>query len=154
MKAAAARIETLSQAEIQGLLEGATLSIEAAGRQVEITAEKLDIRRIEKANLKVLNEGTLTVGLDTELSDELAREGDVRDLVRGVQNARKEAGFEVSDRIQLWIYGSPRLKQAWEAFSDYVAAETLAVTMEWGESEDMIPLDAGEEKWLVKLVRS
>jgi isoleucyl-tRNA synthetase len=154
MKAAAARIESLSQTEIQGLLEGATLSIEAADRQVELTAEKLDIRRIEKANLRVLNEGTLTVGLDTELSDELAKEGDVRDLVRGVQNARKEAGFEVSDRIQLCIYGSPRLRQAWEAFSDYVAAETLALTMEWGEAEHMIPLEAGEDKWFVKLEKS
>jgi isoleucyl-tRNA synthetase len=154
MKDAASRIETLSQTEIQGLLEGATLSIDIAGRPVELTAEKLDIRRIEKANLKVLNEGTLTVALDTEVSAELAKEGDVRDLVRGVQNARKEAGFAVSDRIQLWIYGSPRLKSAWEAFSDYVAAETLALTMEWGESEDMISLDAGEEKWFVKIMKS
>ncbi|MDR1929588.1 MAG: DUF5915 domain-containing protein, partial [Treponema sp.] len=154
MKAAAARIEDLSQAEIQGLLEGATLSIEAAGRSVELTADKIDIRRVEKANLKVLNEGTLTVGLDTELSEALAREGDVRDLVRGVQNARKEAGFEVSDRIQLWIYGSPRLKAAWESFSDYVASETLALTMEWGESAGMIPLDAGDEKWFVKIMKS
>jgi isoleucyl-tRNA synthetase len=154
MKAAAVRIEALSQEEIQGLLEGATLSIDITDRSVEITAEKLDIRRIEKANLKVLNEGTLTVGLDTELSEELAREGDVRDLVRGVQNARKEAGLEVTDRIQLCVYGSPKLKQAWEIFSDYVAAETLALTMEWGESEGMIPLEAGEEKWYVKIERN
>ena len=154
MKAAAERIEALSQAEIQGLLEGATLSIDCGGRAVEITPEKLDIRRIEKANLKVLNEGTLTVGLDTEVTGELSREGDVRDLVRGVQNARKEAGLEVTDRIALCIYGSDRLKQAWEAFSDYVASETLAVSMEWGESEGMIPLDAGDETWFVKLAKS
>jgi isoleucyl-tRNA synthetase len=154
MKAAAERIEELSQAEIQGLLEGATLSIDCGGRAVEITPEKLDIRRIEKANLKVLNEGTLTVGLDTEVTEELSREGDVRDLVRGVQNARKEAGLEVTDRIALCIYGSARLKQAWEAFSDYVASETLAVSMEWGESGEMIPLEAGDETWFVKLAKS
>ncbi|GHU12680.1 hypothetical protein FACS1894161_1420 [Spirochaetia bacterium] len=154
MKAAAERIAELSQTEIQGLLEGAMLSIDAAGRSVEITADKLDIRRIEKANLKVLNEGTLTVGLDTEVTEELSREGDARDLIRGVQNARKEAGLEVTDRIALCIYGTPRLKQAWEAFSDYVAAETLAVSMEWGESEGMLALDAGEETWYVKLAKS
>jgi isoleucyl-tRNA synthetase len=154
MKAAAERIADLSQTEIQSLLEGATLSIDAAGRSVEITADKLDIRRIEKANLKVLNEGTLTVGLDTEVTEELSREGDVRDLVRGVQNARKEAGLEVTDRIALCIYGTPRLKQAWEAFSDYVAAETLAVSVEWSESEGMIALDAGDETWYVKLAKS
>jgi isoleucyl-tRNA synthetase len=151
MKAAAARIETLSRAEIQGLLEGATLSIDIAGRAVEITADKLDIRRIEKASLKVLNEGTLTVGLDMEVTEELAREGDVRDLIRGVQNARKEAGLEVTDRIALYVHGSPRLKQAWEAFSDYVAAETLAEAMEWGEAEGMTALEAGDDTWFVRL---
>jgi isoleucyl-tRNA synthetase len=154
MKAAAARIESLSRTEIQGLLEGAMLSIEAGGRAVEITADKLDIRRIEKANLKVLNEGTLTVGLDTEVTEELSQEGDVRDLVRGVQNARKEAGLAVSDRISLCIYGSSRLKQAWESFSDYVASETLAIAMEWGEADNMTILDAGEEKWYIKIEKS
>ncbi|GHV88914.1 isoleucine--tRNA ligase [Spirochaetia bacterium] len=150
MKAAAERIEALSQAEIQGLLEGATLSIEAAGKAIDITAEKLDIRRIEKANLKVLNEGTLTVGLDTEVTAELSREGDARDLVRGVQNLRKEKGFAVTDRITLSLFGSDRLKAAWEAFADYVAAETLAVDVRW-EKTDGTELEAGEEKWLVKI---
>ncbi|MCL2602754.1 MAG: isoleucine--tRNA ligase, partial [Treponema sp.] len=85
MKAAAEKIQALGQTEIQGLLEGASLSIDVpsvdgASRSVEITADKLDIRRIEKANLKVLNEGTLTVGLDTEITPELSQEGDARDL--------------------------------------------------------------------------
>jgi isoleucyl-tRNA synthetase len=163
MKAAAERIVELSQTEIQGLLEGATLSIDVEGRAVEITAEKLDIRRIEKANLKVLNEGTLTVGLDTEVTDELSREGDARDLVRGVQNARKEAGLEVTDRIALCIFGSPKLKLAWETFSDYIASETLAVSIEWGLSEGMIALaqtgtkgevsalETGDDVWFVKI---
>ncbi|MDR1505993.1 MAG: isoleucine--tRNA ligase [Treponema sp.] len=154
MKAAARRIEELSQAEIQGLLEGAALSIDAGGRAVEITAEKLDIRRLEKASLKVLNEGTLTVGLDTEVTEELSREGDIRDLVRGVQNARKEANLDVTDRIALCIYGSPRLKLAWETFSDYAASETLAVSMEWGETDGMVPLDSGDDTWYVKIAKS
>jgi isoleucyl-tRNA synthetase len=157
MKEAASRIEALSQSEIQGLLEGAVLSIEAAGRSVDITAEKLDIRRIEKAKLRVLNEGTLTVGLDTELTEELSREGDVRDLVRGVQNLRKETGLEVTDRINLTLFGSDRLREAWEAFADYVAAETLATSVSWDKAEGQTPIDAGEggpgrsEQWLVSL---
>jgi isoleucyl-tRNA synthetase len=172
MKAAAARIAALSRTEIQGLLEGATLSIdipalgegsspvteETAGqlpqRTVEITAEKLDIRRIEKAHLKVLNEGTLTVALDTEITPELSREGDVRDLVRGVQNTRKEINLAVTDRIRIRLYGSERLKQAWEAFADYVAAETLASRVEWGQTEGQIPLEAGDETWLVKIEKA
>jgi isoleucyl-tRNA synthetase len=152
MKAAAARIEALSRSEIQGLLEGATLAIEIPGsRMVDITAEKLDIRRIEKAKLRVLNEGTLTVGLDTELSAELSREGDVRDLIRGVQNLRKDSGLEVTDRIILRIYGSSALKEAWEAFADYVASETLAVKVEWGEAPGQTAVEAGEESWLAAI---
>ncbi|MDR2757997.1 MAG: isoleucine--tRNA ligase [Spirochaetaceae bacterium] len=150
MKAAADRIAALSQLEIQGLLEGATLSIEVSGRSVEITAEKVDIRRIEKANLRVLNEGTLTVALHTEVTEELIQEGDVRDLIRGVQNLRKDKGFAVTDRIRLRLYGSDRLKAAWEAFSDYVAAETLALSVVWEKTPGR-ELEAGDETWIVDI---
>jgi isoleucyl-tRNA synthetase len=160
MKAAAEKIEALGQAEIQGLLEGASLSIDVPAadggtRTVEITAERLDIRRIEKANLKVLNEGTLTVGLDTEISGDLSKEGDVRDLVRGVQNLRKDSGLEVTDRITLTLAGSARLKSAWEAFADYVAAETLSVKTLWSDAASgMTEIEAGDEKWSVKIEKA
>jgi isoleucyl-tRNA synthetase len=154
MKAAAERIAALSQAEIQGLLDGAILSIEAGGRTVEITAEKLDIRRLEKANLKVLNEGTLTVGLDTEITPELSREGDVRDLIRGVQNLRKDSGLEVTDRITLKLFGSQKLKESWDAFAEFATAEILAVRTEWGETGGMTGIDAGDETWQVKIEKA
>ena len=150
MKAAAERIEALSQREIQGLLEGAVLSIEVAGRSVELTLDKLDVRRLEKANLRVVNEGSLTVGLDTEVTEELSKEGDVRDLVRGVQNLRKESGFSVTDRIRLTLSGSERLKDAWKTFADFVAGETLAVEVVWGEADGMVEMEAGDESWRVK----
>jgi len=150
MKAAAERIEALSQAEIQGLLEGALLSIEVVGRTVELTKDKLDVRRLEKANLRVVNEGSLTVGLDTEVTEELAKEGDVRDLVRGVQNLRKDSGFSVTDRIRLRLSGSDRLKEAWAAYAEFVAGETLAIEVLWGEVEGMADIEAGDESWRVK----
>jgi len=157
MKAAAEKIAAFSQNEIISLLEGATLSIQLdTGLSVDITAEKLDIRRLEKANLKVLNEGTLTVGLDTEITEELSKEGDVRDLVRGVQNLRKESGFDVTDRIKLTLGGCERLKSAWESFAGYVSSETLASSTVWAEEAAMTgaaELEAGDEKWRVKIER-
>ncbi len=150
MKVAAERIEALSQAEIQGLLEGAVLAIEVAGRTVELTTDKLDVRRLEKANLRVVNEGSLTVGLDTEVTEELSKEGDARDLVRGVQNLRKESGFSVTDRIKLYLYGSDKLKDAWSSFADFIAGETLAVEVSWGEVDAMAEVEAGEDSWRVK----
>jgi isoleucyl-tRNA synthetase len=155
MKAAAARIETLSQTEIQGVLEGASLSLDITDtdggtRTVTITADKLDIRRNEKANLRILNEGTLTVGLDTEITDDLSMEGDIRDLIRGIQNSRKEMGLEVTDRIKLTVYGSDTLKKAWDNLGGSAAEETLAVENVWAQTQGQNPLEAGEEKWLEK----
>jgi isoleucyl-tRNA synthetase len=154
MKAGAEIIEKLSQAEIQSILNGKDFSIEVAGKTISVTAEKLDIRRIEKANLKVLNEGTLTVGLDTAVSAELSREGDMRDLVRGVQNLRKESGLEVSDRINLYLFGSGKLKEAYEAFKDYIASETLSVSVDWVNASGATEIEAGEENWRVKLEKA
>ncbi|MDR0910183.1 MAG: isoleucine--tRNA ligase [Spirochaetaceae bacterium] len=154
MKAAAEKIEAFTQAEIAGLLEGATLSIEINDRSIDITADKLDIRRIEKANLKVLNEGSLTVGLDTEVTQALAAEGDARDLVRGVQNLRKDTGLEVTDRISLCVFGSDKLKTALEAFKDYIAAETLATDISWGQTANMTEIEAGDDAWHIALTKT
>jgi isoleucyl-tRNA synthetase len=155
MKAAAARIEALTQGEIKSVLDGGSVSLDIPGvdgaRAVLISADKLDIRRNEKAKLRVLNDGTLTVGLDTEITRELSMEGDIRDLIRGVQNSRKEMGLSVTDRIKLSVYGSEALKEAWDRFAASVAEETLAVETEWKKTEGQIPLEAGDEAWLVKI---
>jgi isoleucyl-tRNA synthetase len=161
MKAAASKIEALSHAEIQKVIEGASVSINipcggplaSGARTIEITADKLDIRRVEKANLRVLNEGTLTVGLDTEITRELSMEGCIRDLIRGIQNSRKEMGLSVTDRIELCIYGSNFLKEAWDNFSESAAAETLAIKTQWIKVDGQIPLEAGDETWQVKITK-
>jgi isoleucyl-tRNA synthetase len=75
----------------------------------------------------------------------------MRDLVRGVQNLRKESGLEVSDRINLYLFGSDKLKEAYEAFRDYIASETLAVSVDWVNISGATEIEAGDENWLVKL---
>jgi isoleucyl-tRNA synthetase len=102
----------------------------------------------------VLNEGTLTVALDTEISAELSMEGDVRDLVRGVQNLRKETGLELTDRIVITLTGSEKLKAAWEAFADYAADEILASKTIWGEGPNMIEITAGDDAWRVSIEKA
>jgi len=157
MKSAAAKIEALSHAEIQKVVQGESLSInvpcEGGERVLVLTADKLDIRRIEKANLRVLNEGTLTVGLDTEITRELSMEGDIRDLIRGIQNARKEMGLSVTDRIELCLHGADSLKEAWDNYNETVASETLAVKTQWAKTDGQIPIEAGDETWQVKIVK-
>ena len=154
MKAFAEAIEKLSEAEVASLLEGSVLELSAAGRTVEITKDKVDIRRAEKEGLKVLNEGSLTVALDTEISDELLAEGYARDLVRGVQTLRKEAGLEVTDRIKLALAGDEELKRALDAFMDFVRSETLAAAVTWadgpgvpGSAGAFTEIEAGDKLW-------
>ncbi|MDR2602362.1 MAG: isoleucine--tRNA ligase [Spirochaetaceae bacterium] len=154
MKAAAEKIEAFKREEITAVLEGAALQLEIDGKTVEITAEKLEIKRKEKSGLKVLNQGDITVALDATITAELAREGDVRDLIRGVQNMRKEAGLNVSDRIKLYLFGSPRLKEALREKESLISGETLAVTIEWGEKSGQRPIALENENWLVSLEKA
>ncbi|PIE05051.1 MAG: isoleucine--tRNA ligase, partial [Spirochaetales bacterium] len=137
MKAAAARIEQLTASEISSLLEGAVLSVDFDGiehKTLELSAETVDVRRSEKAGLKVLNEGSLTVALDSQLTPELVAEGLVRDLVRGIQNLRKDSGLDVADRIHLYLSGSPEVQAAAEAFEDYLAGEVLSESVSWNNA--------------------
>ena len=113
------------------------MSIDVEGQAVELTSDKVILNRIEKANLKVLNEGTLTVALNTQVTEELLLEGYIRDLVRAVQNLRKESGLEVTDRITLSVSGTDTdgknlLQKAFEANKDYLMNETLAVEAVFG----------------------
>jgi isoleucyl-tRNA synthetase len=153
MKAAAARIEKLSNEEIAGLLDGATLVIEVGERSIELTSESLDIRRFEKENLKILNEKSLTIALDPQLSPELIQEGIVRDLTRGIQNLRKERGLEVSDRISVYIYGGDLIKDSLDNFGDYLTGETLGEEIIFEKAQDAIEVEAGEEKAFVSFVK-
>ena len=81
-------------------------------------------------------------------------EGDIRDLIRGIQNARKEMGLSVTDRIELCVHGADSLKEAWDNFSKSAADETLAVKTQWSKTDGQIPIEAGEETWQVKITKA
>ena len=151
MKSAAAKIQELSIREIQSILEGATLSIDVDGSPIEITEESIIVQRTEKSGLKVLNEGSLTVALDPEITEELEREGVVRDIVRGVQNLRKESGLEVTDRIRLTLFGNEKVQASIQDFRDYLTEETLAEEFSWGEISDGTSIECGETSCLIAL---
>jgi isoleucyl-tRNA synthetase len=134
MKAAAERISRLNSGEIRTLNSGGTLSVDFDGTEskvLNLTSEAVEIRRSEKAGLKVLNEGSLTIALDPEITPELLAEGLVRDLVRGIQSLRKDSGFDVTDRIAVEIDAPPEIRNAVNGHAPYMMAETLAGSMEW-----------------------
>ena len=152
MKVASGIIADLDQDAIQSILDGATLSIDVQGTPVELDVSKIIVDRLEKAQLKVINDGTLTVALDSEITDDLRREGYVRDLIRGIQNLRKETGLAVTDRILLTVSGSGELKAAFEQFGDFISGETLAVKMIWvDELPSGTRIEAGDIVWSVSV---
>jgi isoleucyl-tRNA synthetase len=151
MKAAAARIETLSLADIHSLIAGTGVKLSIGDRAFTLMPDGVEIQRIEKENLKVINEGSLTVALDPELTPELIQEGLVRDLVRGIQNLRKDKGLDVTDRIELTLSGSDSVRAAAERYREHLLAETLAATWKWEKAADATEIDCGEETCAVSL---
>ena len=155
MKKAAGIIAGLSSEQIQAILDGSKVTIDVDGTSVDLTEEKVLVDRFEKDDLKVLNEGTLTVGLDSKVTDELKKEGYIRDLIRAIQNQRKENGYEVTDRIKLEISGDAVLKSAYEMFKDFVAGETLAASIAWADSlSDAVTAEADDAKWSFKVEKA
>jgi isoleucyl-tRNA synthetase len=155
MKAAAAVIEKLTGSQIEDIIAGKKVTIDVDGQKVDLNTDKVIVERIEKADLRVVNDGTLTVGLDTKVTDDLKREGFVRDLVRGIQNLRKESGFAVTDRIEITLSGDSELKASFEQFKVFIGSETLAVKSEW---KDSIPngesIEADDKIWSASIVKA
>ncbi len=127
MKQAAQMIASLNSNQIQSLLEGTTLTIEVNGQEVELHKDNVIVDRLEKDNLKVLNEGSMTVALDPTLTLELQQEGIVRDIIRLIQIQRREQNFTITDRIKLEVtLNDDMYMSALESFKSYVMEETLA----------------------------
>ena len=94
--------------------------------------------------------------LDTSMSDALLDEGVAREIVRSIQDARKQAGLEVSDRIVLGVSGSAGVERALAAHKDYVMAETLATKWAVGQSKPLFTIDRSvdEETWKVEFSKA
>jgi isoleucyl-tRNA synthetase len=98
------------------------------GQAVELLPEELEVRFQAKPGWTAANDKGVVVVLATEVTPELLAEGLARDLVRVIQDRRKETGCEFTDRIEVGVEtDSPELRAAVEMFSEYIAAETLAV---------------------------
>ncbi len=94
-------------------------------------------------------DGGFLTALDTKLDDDLINEGLAREIVRSVQDARKQADLEVSDRIVLGVSGSPGIERALAAHRDYVMHETLAAEWRVGQPAPLHAEDRtlGDERW-------
>ncbi|MCA9874557.1 MAG: class I tRNA ligase family protein, partial [Anaerolineales bacterium] len=123
-------LEALDPAQAARRLQaGQNLALDLGDKTVELTNEDVLVQTEARGGLAVASDKGVTVAVDTELTPELVQEGYARDLVRAINNMRKDAGLEISDRIELSYAANGDVAAALENFADYVQQETLAVLL-------------------------
>ena len=125
MKAAAAVVTALSQEQI-AQLEQAPITINVEGTDFELTREDVEISAQDMPGWSVTSEGVLTVALDITITPELRLEGQARDVIRSIQQMRKDSGFEITDRIVVVIPDTEENRAMLESHTSYIAAQVLA----------------------------
>jgi isoleucyl-tRNA synthetase len=111
------------------LSESGGTTVDFEGAQVALTAEEVIITERPREGWSVVNEHGETIALDLHLTPELVRAGLAREVIRLVQEARKNSGLAVSDRIRLSWHASGDTAEALRAHADLVSREVLAVEM-------------------------
>ena len=103
------------------------------GESITLLPEEVLVETRPLEHLATIEEGGYWVALDTTLSEDLVDEGLVREFIHLVQNIRKEAGFEVADRIRIYYTTTERLKKALLIYQDHIQAETLCLDFMEGQ---------------------
>ncbi|KPK65131.1 MAG: hypothetical protein AMK73_03860 [Planctomycetes bacterium SM23_32] len=125
-------LAALDPAEVARAVEaGEAVRVTVGDREVSVEPADVEVRRETPEHLLAADAGPVTVVLDTQITPELLVEGLARDIVRHVQQYRKELDLNIEDRIHLgWAAESEELCRAIAEWRDYVMAETLALRME------------------------
>ena len=119
---------------VQILKSGKSLIIPETEGELEILPDELILEEIPVKGYGISSGKNIIVGVCTEISEELKQEGLVRDLIRQVQNLRKDSGLKVEDRIEIEINGSTELNNAVESYESYFMNEVLGVKLDMGNS--------------------
>jgi isoleucyl-tRNA synthetase len=131
MPQAKAAISALDPAHVAAAFDrGETIGVSVDGTEHSLSSDDLQLVMLPREGYQLERQASYAVALRLDLDDELVREGAAREVVHAVQNARKSAGLDVEDRIELWLSGDSALLDAVRAHERYVAGETLAASLE------------------------
>ncbi|MBQ0056406.1 MAG: isoleucine--tRNA ligase [Bacteroidales bacterium] len=147
MKSLAAALNDLTQEQIASLEKTGSVNFELEGTAVEILTGDVEIISEDMPGWNVASEGRVTVALDVTITEALKCEGVARELIKRIQNHRKTAGFEVTDRIQICVESNAETDEAVKTFGDYIASQVLATSIEVvaaGSLADAVELDMDE----------
>jgi isoleucyl-tRNA synthetase len=146
-------LEEADGAAIAGAVaRGETFEIDAGGEKLELGGDDVLIETESAEGYACGEDGGYLTALDTSLDEGLVLEGLAREVVRSIQDARKQAGLEVSDRIVLGVSGSEGIERALARHRDYIMSETLATGWETGQAKALHNdrRELGDDHWTLE----
>ncbi len=129
MRFIAAEVQNFTQEDISKIEKEQQISICINEKNITLELEDVEISSKDIEGWLVANEGSLTVALDVTITEELRKEGVARELVNRIQNARKDLGLEVTDKIKLTILDDQNLQAAISENKEYIMSETLTLKL-------------------------
>jgi isoleucyl-tRNA synthetase len=126
-------VRALDSERLAAFRGGKGLSVAVDGQEIALEPDDLEVVQQARGAFAVASEGPYTAALDPALTPELRAEGLARELVNRVQRLRKDAGLEVSDRIELAVSGGADVRNAVQAHRDFIRGETLAIELSVGD---------------------
>jgi len=140
-------IASRNQMELaQTIQNGNSVIIHVEGTEIELNKDNLLVTMQGLEGFAFAGEGQMGVVLDTHITDELREEGYVREMVSKIQNMRKESGFEVSDKINLYVAHNEMLTEVIKKFEDVIKRETLTVNIIFDAEREYSEMNINGEK--------
>ena len=156
MKPLAAAIQQMSQNDINAFEKAGSFALKVNDQDVQLDRADVEIISEDIPGWLVANEGRLTVALDITVTEELRKEGLARELVNRVQNLRKSSGFDITDKVNLFILSNDMIDDAIREYRDYIANQVLAASIEIEDEavSDAVELDFEDFKLSVHIEKA
>jgi len=127
LRATVARMDT--DVLVEKLQKGKSVKVKVNNRVITLRPEEIEIRIQPRTGYIVTEDQDVIVGINTDVTDALKKEGLARDIVRRIQNQRKDAGFEIADQIETFYQAGSRLTEVFTVHGNYIVSETLSTTI-------------------------
>ena len=135
MKAFAGVIANLDIGQISELQNNGDIQLTVAGESETFSSEEIQVQQQARAGTNTVSNRQIAVDLDCQLTPELIRGGYAREVVNRIQRARKDQGFDVSDRVAVTYAAQGELAQAIAEHRDYIMGETLCLDLQSADEE-------------------
>lgn len=153
MKAAQTAIDQFDQHQLAILMKGGSVEIFLEGESVMLTPEDVQVERAVHEGMVAANEGSITIALETALTEELLLEGLAREVVNKINTMRREGGFDVSDRIKICIDTNDRVKACFADHRDTIMNEVLGVELTFGPCQGGAVWDLNGESATIAIAK-